>query len=214
MLNFIKVLIWPFLFFIGQIFICGLFMKIYLLQNPGADNSSVVQFINNQALFIDCIVFIPIFYSVYKKYRITKNSYSTKEILIISLLSFLISSSLNFIIITFKSYFDIDMVSSITLRIIITTGIIGPIIEELLFRGIVYGKMLNFFKEKSAFYLSILVFAFFHTGGISQILFALITGCYFTYLYRKYGNIKLSMLAHIIINVTSILVSPFILSLF
>ena len=220
----IKVLFWPILFGIGQFFICGLLMLIYMLQHPEinfddpSSNSILTEYINAQTLIIvilECIIFVPIFYSIYKKYRIDKVSCTIPSILKIIFISFILSSVLNFIIILIKHWLHIDIATtSITITIIMVTGIVGPILEEFLFRGIVYGQFLHIFKEKTAFYLSILVFAIFHTGGIFQILFAAIIGYFLTLIYRKYHDIRLSMVAHIIVNVTSILVSPLILLLF
>lgn len=216
----IKTLFWPVLFGIGQFFICGLFMLVYMLQHSNDDlNSSLLlEYINNQTLLIiaiECIVFIPIFYSVYKNYRMDRVNYTTQTILKLAGLAFLLSTVLNFIIIMIKHFVGISFSnSSITFTTIVATGIIGPILEELLFRGIVYGKFSLIFKDNVAFYLSIMVFAIFHTGGISQIFFAACIGYYLTYIYRKYHDIRLSMLAHICVNMTSILLSPLILSLF
>lgn len=220
----LKALCWPILFGIGQFFICGLLMLIYMLQHPeinfddSSSNFILTEYINAQTLFIvllECAIFVPVFYSTYKKYRIDKVSCTITSVIKIIFISCILSSILNFIIILIKYWMHIDIANtSITITTIMVTGIVGPVLEEFLFRGIVYGQFLHIFKEKTAFYLSILVFAFFHTGGIFQILFATIIGYYLTYLYRKYGDIRLSMLAHIIVNITSIIVSPFILSLF
>lgn len=214
--KFIKILFWPILFGIGQFFICGLFMLIYVLQNKGS-STNVEQFINHYTLFIvfiECIIFIPIFYSEYRKYYVDKEKYSIHTICFVVIISFLLSSILNFVIILCKTYFKIHMTSSITITGIVATGIVGPILEEFLFRGVVYEKLRYIFKEKSAFYISILIFALFHTGGIFQVFFAFIIGFYLTYIYRQYKDIRLSMLAHIIVNMASILLSPLILSLF
>lgn len=216
----IKTLFWPLLFFIGQFIIMGLFMMLYILKNPTSslDDSSLIQYINNHTILImliECIGFIPIFYMKYKKYNCKKENVSIQSIGKIIIMSFILSSCLNFIIILFKHYMSINISNSIiNFTTILSTGIIGPIIEELLFRGIVYEKFTNIFKEKQAFYLSALVFAFFHIGGIFQIIFAFIIGCFLTYIYSKYHDIKISMIAHVIVNITSILISPMILLLF
>lgn len=220
----IKTLFWPILFGIGQFFICGLLMLIYMLQHPeinfddSSSNSILTEYINNQTLLIvvlECIIFVPIFYSIYKKYRTDRVPCKGSSILKIVFISCILSSILNFVIIAIKDLMHIDITyASITITTIITTGIVGPILEEFLFRGIVYGKFFHIFKEKTAFYLSVLVFAIFHTGGIFQILFAAIIGYFLTFIYRKYHDIRLAMMAHIVVNVTSILVSPFILLFF
>lgn len=220
----IKVLFWPILFGIGQFFICGFFMSVYMIMHPEIDfsnsksDSILFNYISDQTLlimFINCIIFIPLFYSVYRKYKMDKITCSIISIGKIILISFLLSSILNFVIIAIKHYMNIEISNqAITITTIVATGIIGPILEELLFRGIVYHKLLHTFSDKAAFYLSIIIFAFCHTGGIFQIIFALIIGYFLTHICRKYHNLKLSMIAHIVVNITSILLSPFFLQLF
>lgn len=222
--NFIKILFLPILFLLGQMCILVLFMIFFIIQNPGIDLNNdlstklLSEYINDSTLvisFLQFLIFLPIFYLMYKKYCVNKIDYSFKSVVLIAVISFLISVVLNFIIIGLKILFGIKMTSSpVTFVVIVATGIVGPILEEFLFRGIVYNKFLKIFKEKTAFYLSILVFAIFHTGGIFQILFAAIIGYFLTYIYRKYHDIKLSIMAHIIVNITSVVMSPFILMIF
>ena len=97
------------------------------------------------------------------------------------------------------------------MNIILSTGVIGPIIEELLYRGIVYGSMKNYMSDKIAFYLSVCVFAFSHVGGLFRIIFAFVVGLYLTAIYRKYNNIYLIMFFHILVNISSILVSCYLI---
>lgn len=222
--KFIKVLFFPILFLLGQMCILFLFMMLFIIKNPGIDlnndiSSNILsEYINDNTLAISllqCLIFLPTFYFIYKKYQVEKTEYSFKPISLIAIMSFLISIILNFIIIGLKDFFGVKMINSpITFTVIVVTGIVGPLLEEFLFRGIVYSKFLRFFKERTAFYLSILVFAFFHTGGIFQILFAAIIGYFLMHIYRKYHNIRLSIMAHIIVNITSIVMSSLILIIF
>jgi len=216
-INSVKILLYPILFSISQVFIIALF--VVLNSKIDINNSEIlIDYINKNTLFIlliQSMIFIPIFYLVYKKYRVDKEKVSMYTIIKIIIVAILLSIGLNFLIIGLKSFMDIQIIdSSITFTVIFGTGILGPIIEELLFRGIVYTKFKDIFEDRVAFFLSVFIFAISHTGGIFQILFAFIIGYYLTYIYRKYHDIRLSMLAHIAVNMTSILISPFLLSLF
>ncbi len=223
-LEVVKVLLWPILFGIGQVFICGVFMLVYMVQNSGVNwddassNGILLNYMDGQTLFIvgiECLIFIPLFYFIYKKYRVARVPVSIKKIILLCVVSFLLSFVLNFLIIMSKHFLQVEMVpTSITITVIVATGILGPILEELLFRGIVYGRLSIVFRGKVAFYLSVLIFALFHTGGIFQIVFACFIGYFLTFIYQKYHDIRLSMVFHIVVNITSILLSPFILSLF
>ena len=47
---------------------------------------------------------------------------------------------------------------------------------------------------------------------ISQLIYALIVGTYLIYLYTKTNDIKVSIMAHIAINTSTIIFLPFIMS--
>lgn len=222
-LNLFKVLLYPLLFIIGQFLIMLVFMIVFMVRYPTLSlnsndfNLMLYNYLSDKTLLIlliECMLFIPLFYFNYKKIKMNKKEYKLINILSIIGISFILSIFLNFLILLLKKMIGVDIsTSQISLMLILSTGIIGPILEELLFRGIVYGKLLNFFSTKASLWLSAVVFAVFHTGGIFQILFAFFVGMYFTFIYEKYHDIKLSMLSHIVVNVTSILMGPLLLSL-
>ena len=215
-----KVLIYPIIFFIGQFLIMLLFSLIFLLMNPNLDLSTTNlfnNFINDNTIFIlilECLIFFPLFYFKYSKYDVVKEKYNIYNILLIFLISSLLSLILNFIILFLKKSIGIDLISSdVNFILILSTGFLGPILEEFLFRGIVYNELLKTFNIKKSLLLSSIIFAIFHTGGIFQIVFAFIIGLYLAFIYRKYGDLKFSMFAHIIVNMTSILGVPLLLNL-
>ena len=213
----IKVLVYPIIFNISQLFI----ILLFILLNPKVDindSNALFDYINKNSLFIlliQCIIFIPFFFIKYKKNDIEENKVLVHDVIKISVFSIFLSIALNFIILLIKNVLDVKVASSlITFTVILGTGVLGPIIEELLFRGIIYEKFKILFKGNVARLLAVLVFSLFHTGGIFQILFAFIIGYYLTYIYDKYQNIYLSIIAHMFVNISSILVSPLLLMLF
>lgn len=84
----------------------------------------------------------------------------------------------------------------------IPTLLFAPIIEELLFRGIIYKN-----DEKLGFVFasvtSSLLFGFWHQTA-SQIFLASVLGFFSCYLYRKTGSIFPSMILHFINNLKSV----------
>ena len=94
---------------------------------------------------------------------------------------------------------------------IISTGVIGPILEEYIFRGMVFNELKTFNTKKIALILTTVLFALMHTE-ISQLIYALIVGTYLIYLYTKTNDIKVSIMAHIAINTSTIIFLPFIMS--
>ena len=79
---------------------------------------------------------------------------------------------------------------------ILSSGIIGPILEEMLFRYVFLNRLRNFFTTRNAILLSSLVFALLH-GNIITMIYAFIMGFIFAYVYVKYDNIKVSIMCHI-----------------
>lgn len=91
---------------------------------------------------------------------------------------------------------------------LIGIGIMTPLAEELLFRGIIYNRFKAFMKPKHACLWSAALFAAYH-GNIVQIIYAGIAGIVFVWLYEKYGTFAVAVLAHICMNLTSIILTQY-----
>lgn len=91
---------------------------------------------------------------------------------------------------------------------IICLGILTPISEELVFRGLLFKRL----RENSAYLQAALysafVFGLMH-GNLVQILYGFALGMMLAYLYEKYGSLKAPVAAHIAMNVLSILLTRF-----
>lgn len=74
----------------------------------------------------------------------------------------------------------------------------APIVEEFLFRKFIIDRTVKF-GEKTAILLSGIMFGFFH-GNIYQFCYAFALGLVFAYLYVKSGQIKYSIILHMIVN--------------
>ena len=105
-------------------------------------------------------------------------------------------------------------ISNIPLIIqIISSGILGPILEELVFRGIVYNKLKTFNKPKTSMILTSIIFALFHSD-IVNVIYAFIVSFVLIYLYEKYKSLKAPILMHIFLNTTIILMLNLIIKNF
>lgn len=93
------------------------------------------------------------------------------------------------------------MSNSTPIPLILFVAIIGPIFEELIFRGLLL-KKLRVYGDKTAIIYTSIAFGLFHTN-ISQILFAAVIGVVLGYIVCKTNNIKYSIMIHIIINMLS-----------
>lgn len=88
--------------------------------------------------------------------------------------------------------------SSIWLELL-GSAIITPILEELLHRGVVYGRLRRMMRMWPAVILSALVFAALHFN-IVQFTYAFLLGIVFALFVEKTGHIYPAILAHIVAN--------------
>ena len=85
------------------------------------------------------------------------------------------------------------------LLLIITTVILGPLTEEMVFRGLTYRRIRSYVGVRKAILFSALLFGIYHMN-IVQFLFAFVVGCLFAWLYEKSGTLLVSIGAHMLIN--------------
>lgn len=92
---------------------------------------------------------------------------------------------------------------------IIVITVIGPIMEELIFRKIIFGTLYRYFPFAVAAIASSLLFGFVH-GDISFLLTYTAIGLFFCFLYWKTKRIFVSMIAHASMNSMAVVGSLFI----
>lgn len=217
----LKVISWPILFEVGQLLLYGIISLIFAtikIINKGYDYLKTDNFSDELNNFIQLspiiILILTIFFlfphikKEYDKYK--KNNPVEKKYFYNSfLLGIIISLLFNIFVIIIKKYTNIPLVFNYNtsyILIIISTGIIGPIIEEYLFRGIVYNKLLEFNSNKISFILACLIFSLVH-NNLLQIIYTLFLGYALVKLYIKF-NLKTSIMCHIGANLTSVLIIP------
>lgn len=228
--NLFKVLFWPIIFIIGQFFIQYIFVAIFNSKEQGnMTNNEFLKYIetleyqeklnnyiNSKALLIiiiTMIIFIPILYKAFKKYK-KENNFKLKNIvepilygisisLIFNILLFYLNNIFNF-----TNKFELNSLPIIVQ--LITSGICGPILEELIFRGIVYNKLKTFNKNMTAIILCSVIFGLIHFDIINGI-YAFGVSFILIYLYEKYKSLKAPIIMHIALNSTIILMSSLII---
>lgn len=90
--------------------------------------------------------------------------------------------------------------------------IIAPILEEIMFRGIICKKLL-ILGEGYAIVLTAAFFALCH-GNFYQLFYAFTLGCFFSFIYVKTGKLIYSIIYHMAINLLGSIVAPLVLKLF
>ena len=83
-------------------------------------------------------------------------------------------------------------------------GILIPVSEELMFRGILFKR----FRERQGFWYSAiwsaLLFSFMHSST-TQMVYTSLLGVLLSYLYEKFGSLRAPVLLHILLNTGSVI---------
>ena len=134
---------------------------------------------------------------LYKKNYINEKSLSKKEYFPLSILGISIATLLNMIIFILSPP---TTTTSLELPIsIISTGIIGPIYEEILFRYILYNRLKNKYSIKKSILITTIIFSLIHLSPI-KIIYAFILGLIINISYERHNNILAPILIHISAN--------------
>lgn len=89
---------------------------------------------------------------------------------------------------------------------VLALGIIIPVAEELMFRGILFKR----FRERQQFWYSAgcssIFFALMHTNG-TQMIYSFLLGLMLAYLVEKSGSLKASFLLHFVMNTGALILT-------
>lgn len=89
---------------------------------------------------------------------------------------------------------------------ILVLGIVVPLAEELMFRGILFKR----YRERQRFWYaavwSSVFFALMHTNT-TQSIYAFLLGLMLAYVYEKFGSFKAPLLLHMVMNLFSVLLT-------
>ena len=224
----LKVLIWPIIFIIGSFFINYIFVAIFN-SKINLNNSELLEYVKtieykdrlnsyinaNSVIIaiITAIIFIPLFLKIFKKYK-QENNFNIKNVFLPVILGITISLTYNILVFSLNNVFHFTNnyeLSSVPILVsLICSGIIGPILEELIYRGIVYNKLKEFNNKKYSIILTSLIFALFHNNLVNAI-YAFIVSFIFIYLYEKNKSLKAPIIMHISLNTTIILMLKLII---
>ena len=87
----------------------------------------------------------------------------------------------------------------------LTAGIVAPIVEELIFRGLVYRRTKKMTGTIAAAILSAALFGVFH-GNWVQAPYAFIIGIVAVFVYEKFKSIVAPIMLHMSANILSVLI--------
>ncbi len=92
-----------------------------------------------------------------------------------------------------------------TTSVFFATAVVTPVLEEILFRGLIYTRMKKAMPKAAAMLLSALWFGFAHSGGAHQVAYAAVLGIIMVLIYEKYNSLWPCIFLHAGFNSTSFL---------
>lgn len=162
-------------------------------------------------------VFAAIIKKIPKRINIKRSKLNIRQIIKLIIISFgalyafnILTSLINFGIATLKGSEVINPLTSVIensniFQVTFFVAILAPIMEEIIFRGMIISRLRQF-GDGVCIFVSAFSFALFH-GNLSQFFYAFALGCIFAYTVLKCGTIKYSILLHMIINFVGSVVS-------
>lgn len=202
------VVIYPIILLLVQFGVILLFTLIFNMINNYEIGS--VEYTDKLGIFFDnnrlwmvlvsFVLLIPVFK---KKCNINKITFDFKNIILLVLLGISFGLTYNLILININrglNFTDIFEGTNTNLAVtLLTSGIIGPIMEELIFRNIVYEKFKQFYKPLTAIILTGTIFGVFH-GNIIQFVYVFLFNFILIFVYEKYKSIYAPIIVHISAN--------------
>lgn len=89
---------------------------------------------------------------------------------------------------------------------ILCLGIIIPIMEELIFRGLIFKRIREDMPMLPAILYSGIFFGIYH-GNMVQMIYGTVAGVMLAYVYEKFGSFKAPVFMHMIMNCTACIVT-------
>lgn len=206
--KFAKILLYPFLFLVIE-FLLILIFTIFFNTTTNLEvgsNSYVAElskFLSDYKVLISALSFIILFPLLIRKIDKPKNM--PNNLSLVLLIGILFGLTFNLILYSLNTLFNfIDIFNDANTNIIFTiisTGIIGPILEELIFRGITYNQLKEITSKTKAMLLTSLIFGIFH-GNLVQFIYAFLFNIILIRSYENEKNILAPIIMHMGANIS------------
>ena len=210
-----KILYPPFLYLAALNVLAGLVVLIFGMETYRMHGVLVS--------LVTMIILTPVLYYSYRKDKIKQKDFfsggkkaGVLVYLITAVLSFSLALGLNLLIAAIKlneifpGYDQMaeQMFEESKIVVLLSSLIAAPIMEELIFRGLCYGRIRQFAGKGMTILITGLLFGLYHMNLV-QLIYAFIMGMFFALLYERYREIRLTMLAHFAANLCAVGLSFF-----
>ncbi len=91
---------------------------------------------------------------------------------------------------------------------ILVYGLVAPVCEEIVFRGIIFNYLRRFFNVRVAIFVSAVLFGGFHMNGV-QAVYAFGVGCLLAYAYEYFGDFRVPVVMHMAANILVFILGRF-----
>lgn len=85
-------------------------------------------------------------------------------------------------------------------------GLLVPVAEEFMFRGLLYNRLKDMTSQKKAWIACALFFGLYH-GNLVQGIYGFLVGLLLVFAYEKYGSMAAPVFMHMVLNLTSVIMS-------
>src|SRR6056297_244604 len=201
-------------------FIYGVYLGIIGITDPKLIQSIIDSFVNSNIIYFS-IIGVLISAVILTKFTLNKRNQKYKKFIAnnfkrinfeIVLITLITAVSLSIVILNINSFIISPDYDNPLLKTIFKSNMIGiifalliaPIMEEVIFRGIILGGLKKNYSIISALLISSLLFSISHFTLV-QLVPTFIAGLYFGYIFYKSGSLLLSMFAHFSYNLLPII---------
>lgn len=128
------------------------------------------------------------------------------ELIGVAIVGVISAFSLNYLLtllpITSVKYDEVEQIQySVPIWLgLILYGLVSPIVEEIVFRGLTYNRMRRFFKHVPSILVSAILFGGFH-ANLPQFLYATTMGIFMTVCYDKVKSFSAPVVFHMAANI-------------
>jgi len=225
--------LYPLLIFVGIQFAVGIVVALYYVVtrilpviNQAADSLVMSQQLTDWAisqtlpLALACdLLVLPIFAFMYFRQmkgqkRPAISAFKITDYVLVAALAVFADFAISYIISGFnlEQYFPDYQVlmqgftgAPVILQVI-TVGIVAPVAEEFLMRGVVLNRLLGYVRVLPALLIQAALFGILHMN-LLQGVYAGVLGLLLGYVYIKYGSLLMTIVFHITLNTLSVLLS-------
>lgn len=206
MIKYLKLLLYPILLIVVQFLIIFILTLIFnstttLEINTLEYNYQLSLFLNKYKLLtvvVSAIVLLPILIK-----KIEKSKDKPKNIFLLIVMGISFSLAFNLLLYSLNKVFTFtnlfDDVNTNVLVTLIASGIIGPVLEELIFRGIIYNNLKKYTSFIKSIVVTGLLFGIFH-GNLIQFIYAFLFNIILIKVYERDNNILSPIIVHISAN--------------